>query len=107
MQIREPYRTEAGTIRCASAGEDSWHEFRFNDGNVMYSRIRTDGTPYGEYAEWRTLSPVRIADQYRVGHQELIRWFHEHGFTRERIEQIEAQERENEKARRREKRRPR
>lgn len=87
-QPREPYRTQEGTIRCPSAAEDSYHEFQFAEGRVLYRRIRPDGTPYGEFAEWRGLTETRIADQYRAGHDELKRWFHQHGFTRERIEQI-------------------
>ncbi len=106
-QPREPYRTAKGTIRCPSAAQVWYHEFRFEGGRVQYRRIRPDGTPYGEYADWRTLSDFRIADQYRVGHDYLKRWFHEHGFTRGVIERFEAEERERQKELRRQKRRQR
>ena len=104
-QPREPYRTDEGTIRCPSAAPDSYHEFRFVDGRVQYRRITPDGTPYGEYAEWRALSDYRIADQYRASHQYLQQWFHEHGFTQEVIERFETEERERQKALRRQRRR--
>lgn len=104
MQIREPYITEEGIMRCPSANPDSYHEFRFADDNVFYRRTKAAGEPYGEYAEWQTLSAARIVDQYRVGADALKRWFHEHGFTRERIDRLREQEQANERARRRRRR---
>jgi len=103
-QPRQPYGTPEGTIRCPSAAEDSYHEFRFENNRVEYRRIRPDGTPYGEYAEWRALSNFRIADQYRAGHDALQRWFHGHGFTENVIQGFEAEERERQRELRRQKR---
>lgn len=103
-ELRKPYIIESGIIRCPSGGEDSYHEFRLVDAAVQYRRTTAAGEPYGEHADWRALSDARIIDQYHAGADELKRWFHEHGFPRERIDQIGEQEREREKARRREKR---
>lgn len=101
MQIQEPYITPEGIIRCRSANPDSYHEFKFADGKVLYRRTNEAGEPYGEYAEWRALSDERIVDQYFVGADALRNWFHNHGFTRERVEQLRDQVRASKRTRRR------
>lgn len=103
-ELRRPYLTEEGILRCPSGGEDSYHEFKFQDGAVHYRRTTAAGEPYGEFADWRSLSAARIIDQYHAGADELKQWFHQQGFTRKRIDQMAEEEREREKASRREKR---
>ena len=104
-ELREPILTEEGILRCPSAHEDSYHEFKYADGTIYYRRTTTAGEPYGEFADWRSLSADRIIDQYRAGGDKLKRWFHQHEYTYDRIQQMIEEDREREKATRREKRR--
>jgi len=106
-QPRKPHLTEDGILRCPCAADDCFHEFRFSDGRVLYRQTTNAGDPLGKYADWSGLSDARIVDQYFAGGGALKQWFHEHGFERERIDQLRAQEEANEKARRSKKRRSR
>ena len=104
MQVREPQITEDGIIRCPSPDPDSYHEFRFANGNVLYRRTNAAGQPYGEYADWRALSGGIIADHYYAGADALRRWFHGHGFTAEHIHALREQDEANKTAARRRRR---
>jgi hypothetical protein len=79
--------TPEGTIRCASGSAESFHEFAVRNGRVMYRRVRPDGSRLeGEYADWSQLGDRAVTEHYHAGRAELRQWFHNNGFTRDRID---------------------
>ena len=89
MARQEVYLTEEGTIRCPSGNDSIQQEFYVKDGRVLYRQIRPDGTRLeGDRSDWMFLSPKDVTQHYHNGLPRLRQWFHEHGFTRERIEAI-------------------
>src|SRR5260221_4383908 len=85
--------TEEGTILCTSPNPDSLHEFDVENGRVLYRQIRPDGSRLnGDLSNWMTLSAKQTSLHYHNGPKGLRDWFHNHGFTRERVDAMQEAE---------------
>ncbi len=97
MANNEIVITPEGTIRTPSLNPESMHEFKMDQGRVLYRWIHPDGTEHANgNSEWMFLTTRHIDQHFDEGPRQLQTWFEERGITKGWIDQSLATERQTE-----------